>query len=301
MTDRNLVNFFIVGAPKCGSTTLFHALPKHPNITFGRSKEPHAFIGNLKLRGTTSMSAYEEMYDFDCGAKIFGDASVMHLYSPDAAKNIARYNPDAKILIMLREPDEFIVSYHHEQVYNGVERDLSLRACWDLSQERREGRKLPQGCPDKRLLDYKKIALFDVQVQRFLNVFEENQLRIGCLSDFQNRPELFLKNLFNFLEVQYCTDLQLDHYAAAKTYKNPTAHKVVALMTNPKVLSVWKQTRRMLGISGRFNLVSRIKKANTVAGKKTKISADLRDEIRLHYKESNERLHELRTRLMLVK
>lgn len=293
MTDDNLVNFFIVGAPKCGSTSLFHALPRHPMITFGRAKEPHAFIGRLTLRGKTSMEAYQKLYDFESEFKVFGDASIMHLYSPDAAGKIAQYNPEAKILIMLREPEDFIVSYHHEQVYNGVENDASLDVCWDLSENRRQGKDIPVGCPDARLLDYTEIARFDEQVERFLDVFGKDQVRVGFLADIKKTPDLFIERLLEFLEVHQSPDILLEQHASAKTHKRSSVRNVIRVLSHPYVLSAWKKLRSVLGISGRLKLLHRIKVANTVSGEKAKIPPQLRETIRKHYADSWNRLNNL--------
>lgn len=300
MTHEFLVNFFIAGAPKCGSTSLFHALSRHPEITFGRAKEPHAFIGGLKLRGFTSMEAFHSRYDFEPILKVYGDASIMHLYSPDAARNIAKYNPNAKILIMLREPEDFIVSYHHEQVYNGIESDLTLSACWDLCDDRRNGRNVPAHCPDPRLLDYREVARFDVQVERFMQVFDKDQIRIGFLSDIRLRPDAFMERLLEFLNVAPVPDITLERLASAKTHKRRSLRNVIRLLSHPSVLSTWKKLRATLGLSGRLKLLHRLKKANTVSGEKAEISSHLRATIRNHYTDSWARLNELVQDIRLV-
>ncbi|NBB81458.1 MAG: hypothetical protein GVY36_18795 [Verrucomicrobia bacterium] len=300
LTKDKLVNFFIAGAPKCGSTSLFRALSTHPEISFGRSKEPHAFVGSLQLRGSTSIEAFHELHDFDRDFKVFGDASIMHLYSPDAAQNIARYNPDAKILIMLREPADFIVSYHHEQVYNGVEDDLPLQQSWELCEDRRQGKQVPLRCPDQLLLDYAEIARFDVQVERFLGAFGKDQVRVGFLSDIQTSPEAFLEHLLDFLDVSRDPDLVLEKHASAKTYKNQFSRNLVRVLSHPSVLSTWKKLRSFVGISGRLRLLNRIKVSSTVSGKKSAIDPQLKENIRNHYAASWDRLHALTKDIRLM-
>lgn len=300
LTKSKRVNFFIAGAPKCGSTSLFRALSTHPEISFGRSKEPHAFVGSLQLRGSTSIEAFQELHDFDRDFRVFGDASIMHLYSPDAAQNIARYNPDAKILIMLREPVDFIVSYHHEQVYNGVEDDLPLRQSWELCEDRRHGNQVPLRCPDKRLLDYAEIARFDVQVERFLDAFGKDQVRVGFLSDIQTSPQLFVERLEEFLDVSHDPNLVLEQHASAKTYKNRFSRNLVRVLSHPSVLSTWKKLRSLLGISGRLRLLNRIKVSSTVSGKKSSIDPELKETIRDHYAASWDRLHALTEDIRLM-
>lgn len=285
MTHR--VNFFIVGAPKCGTTTLYHFLSGHEQVDFGVIKEPHIFASDLKLKGTTSRADYIKSYDpSNPNTRIFGDASVMHLFSGEAAKNIFDYNPAAKILIMLRKPLEFIVSYHHEQVYNQIEDCKSLQVAWDLTDRRCVGLDVPSSCPDPRLLDYKSIAYFDDQIRRFIDRFPPEQVKIGFVADMRHREAEFITALYKFLDVAPDCRVQLGHHASAKTYRHAWRKQAVKLATHPTAQLIWKIWKQALGIDRRFQLVRKFRIASTVAGQKGQIDSILAKAIEAHY-ESN--------------
>lgn len=281
------VNFFVVGAPKCGTTTLYHFLNAHGQVDFGRIKEPHLFATDLTLKGSPSQSRYHASYDFsDPQTRIFGDASVMHLYSADAAENIKRYHPSAKILIMVRSPVGFIQSYHHEQLYNQIEDRQSLQECWNLSERRQNGVSVPARCPDGRLLDYKSIARFDVQIQRFIERFPPDQVRIGFLDDMHGKEDRFIAALYSFLDIDPDGRSALERLGASKSYKRSWHRELIKIATNPRLQAIWKTCKRWLGINRRLRMVRQFRVRTTVSGEKLSISEALASEIAEHYSEN---------------
>lgn len=280
----SLVNFFIVGAPKCGTTSLYHFLNAHKEVDFGAMKEPHLFSTDLRLKGNTSQEDYQKNYDgSNPWTRVFGDASVMHLYSRNAAKNIQVYNPDAKILIMVRRPVDFVVSYHHEQIYSQIEDRTSLQQAWNLCEERLTGECIPTACPDRRLLDYKSIAAFDEQIQRYFDHFPATQIRIGFIEDIQHNEKEFIAALYSFLEVTPDDRTRIGHYASAKTYRRAWHRQVVAIAMHPRLQELWKHCKRSLGLTHRFRLIHKFRTLTTISGEKSVIDADLAALIDAHY------------------
>lgn len=279
-----MVNFFIVGAPKCGTTTLYHFLNGHGQVDFGAMKEPHLFSSDLTLQGTTSPEDYADSYDYlNPESRVFGDASVMHLYSREAAKNILDYNKTAKILIMLRRPADFIVSYHHEQIYNNVEDRALLQDAWDMSEKRVAGVSVPPACPDAKLLDYKAVAAFDEQVQRYIDCFPPEQVRIGFVEDMQQREPEFIAALYAFLHVDPDGRFQLGRHGSAKAYKSTWQRQLIKLVTHPTVQRLWKASKHRFGVTRRFQLVQRMRRAATTTGEKIQISTALAADMEKHY------------------
>ena len=114
--------FFIIGAPKCGTTAWVRYLRTHPGIFFADMKEPTHFATDLPgIRWVPTLAEYESLFDRGFGAPVVAEASAMYLYSADAADAIRRYNPDAKILIFLRSQDDFLQSYHHQLLFRFAE------------------------------------------------------------------------------------------------------------------------------------------------------------------------------------
>src|SRR5580698_1501830 len=101
-------NFFIVGAPKSGTTSLYDYLKEHPQV-FLPKKELYYFCYDLTFRTPPiSENIYLKYYTDANNQKAVGDASVYYLLSPGAAKKIKDFNPEAKIIVMLRNPIQMV-------------------------------------------------------------------------------------------------------------------------------------------------------------------------------------------------
>ena len=87
-------DFFILGAPKCGTTALSEYLRRHPRVFVSRPKEPHYFCADFDYYyapGQRTEEHYLRLFaEADEGHLAVGEASVWYLYSEDAARNIAR-------------------------------------------------------------------------------------------------------------------------------------------------------------------------------------------------------------------
>ena len=106
------VDVFIVGAAKAGTTALHTALDKHPLMFMSAVKEPNYFsAAELQLEETLNKSGlittdaeYRKLFSGAAPQQLLGEASVSYLAYPSSAERIFAYNPDAKIIISLREP-----------------------------------------------------------------------------------------------------------------------------------------------------------------------------------------------------
>src|SRR5262252_9724271 len=99
-------DFFIVGAPRCGTTAMGRFLAEHPDIFMAR-KEMHAFGKDLHFGRRfyrRSLEAYQSEFVGAGDRKRVGEASVWYLFSKTAASELKQFNPDSRIIIMLREP-----------------------------------------------------------------------------------------------------------------------------------------------------------------------------------------------------
>ena len=107
------VNLFIVGAPKCGTTAWFEYLRTHPDIFFPPVKESCYFALDLpNFRLTRTEADYAKLFAGAGNKRIIGEASAMYLFSSTAAEAIHAHNPRSKILIFLREQEEYLPSLH---------------------------------------------------------------------------------------------------------------------------------------------------------------------------------------------
>ena len=114
-------DFFVVGAPKCGTTAICAYLGQHPEVFIPRIKEINFFGSDLTgLRSARNLNEYLAFFEPGDG-KCCGEGSTWYLFSKTAASEIHRHNPSAKIIIMLRDPVEAMYSLHNQLLYNGNE------------------------------------------------------------------------------------------------------------------------------------------------------------------------------------
>ncbi|MGQ9662575.1 MAG: sulfotransferase domain-containing protein [Kiritimatiellia bacterium] len=130
-----LPNFLIVGAPKAGTTSLFDYLGQHPEVYTPPVKEPCFFSSGLPAF-THDLAEYEALFAGQTTQTAIGEASTTYLYDPDAARRIHDLLPEARIIIMLRNPAERAYS---EWAYNALQlacEPLSFEAALEAEEER---------------------------------------------------------------------------------------------------------------------------------------------------------------------
>ena len=138
-------NFFIVGAPKCGTSALYEYLGAHPEIFMSPYKEPHFFGSDLQQRWRPTKSQYFSCFAKARDEKRVGEASVHYLYSKCAAAEIKEFCPEARIIIMLRDPVEMLYSLHSQSIFSGNEVINDFEEALEAEADRKLGRRIPRG------------------------------------------------------------------------------------------------------------------------------------------------------------
>ena len=155
-------NFFILGAPKCGTTALSAYLREHPRVFVSQPKEPHYFCDDFDYYyapGQRSEAHYLGLFaDADERHLAVGEASVWYLYSATAARNIIAFAPDARIIVMVRNPVELVPSLHSQLRYMLDEAEPDPAAAWDLLDARARGEGLPDTVRVPEFLQYRDAA-----------------------------------------------------------------------------------------------------------------------------------------------
>lgn len=114
--------FFIVGAQRSGTTWLYQMLQQHPQICMAQPirPEPKYFLGSPE---SCNIFDYKNRYFKNPGDNILacGEKSTSYIESEHAAQNIKNTFPDAKIIMMLRNPVKRAISNYQFSVDNGIE------------------------------------------------------------------------------------------------------------------------------------------------------------------------------------
>jgi hypothetical protein len=194
-------NFFIVGAPKCGTTALYEYLRPHPNVFMPKVKEPHYFAKDL---GTypfvKTLEHYTSLFAESGGEHLrVGEASVYYLRSAVAIPNIHEFNPGARIIAMFRNPVEMLHSLHSQLLYWSEEVESDFEAAWRLQERRRQGLDLPPSSRGSFLLQYAEMGRFGTQTERLLTSFPRSQVKLILYDDFATSPQRVYDEVIAFL------------------------------------------------------------------------------------------------------
>ncbi|WP_251965224.1 sulfotransferase family protein [Salinibacter ruber] len=190
-------NFFICGAAKSGTTSLFNYLGQHPHIFVPELKEPGYFS---LLRPIQEPSDYLELFDKANGTKRIGEASGAYLTSPDSAHRIANVQPGAKIIIMLRNPAERAFSLYRHMTRHGQEWVSSFQKAVHKEKERYRNRKFILNNPEYYYnFLYSISGIYSVQIKRYIKNFEVDNIKFIIFEDFVEAPSAHTRDVFRFL------------------------------------------------------------------------------------------------------
>jgi hypothetical protein len=259
-----LPSFFLIGAAKAGTTSLHAYLGQHPEIYVSPIKEPSFFADEVRVanidpvlrarfaagqRATSRYLAggssrfqqaavcdwpsYEKLFAGVNGHKAAGESSVIYLWSPTAARNVAARIPHARILAILRDPAERAYSQYLDNLTAGHVRHTFGE---HIDRGRRASREFLS--IEHPFLDFGNYA---TQWERYLRVFPREQLHVILYEDFQRDPMGVLRAVFGFLGVDPAAAIDL-----SKRYNQPLVPRFRAAGYFLKRAGIWQRGRRMI-------------------------------------------------------
>jgi hypothetical protein len=281
---------FIVGAPKCGTTAWVKYLGEHPRIAFSKIKEPHYFALDLPgFREVETEREYEALFSDAGDAAVLGEASVLYLFSTAAAEGIRKYNPDARILILLRLQEDYLPSWHQQLLYTFQEKIEDFGEAWRLS-GKRSPETIPRTCKESSILDYKAMGSFHEQVARFLAQFPRSQVHLLGFEEWTRNPREAYAEVLSFLGVEDDGRTDFDPVNEAKLHRSDALGRM--LQYPPKwLLPPIKLVKAAFGKES-LGLAGAITNLNRKSDRKD-VDPQLKDEIRAFYREDNRLLNEL--------
>ncbi|MBB5350405.1 hypothetical protein HNR46_000629 [Haloferula luteola] len=207
-------SIFIVGAPKCGTTALYHCLRQHPALYFPLAehreaywlfKEPGHFAGDLKIADWLRVIPEEDylrLFEPAAEGRLCGEATATYLFSEEAPQRIRTFTGgEAKIIIMVRSPVLWMRSWHHDLLRYGYENCGDFEKAIERGERRDAGRELPRRAAFAGCMNYRKLAHFSEYVHRWQETFGQERVFIGWQPDFEGNPQAFLRRLLDFLGV----------------------------------------------------------------------------------------------------
>ncbi len=223
------VDAFLLGAPKCGTTSLASLLRKHPGVCFSKPKEPGYFCTDFApaVRHVTTEDAYRDCFAHHRGDQIRMEGSTYSLVSQEAPERIRAASPDARCLVMLRDPVEMAPALHEQLCFNYVEDEPDFRRAWDLQAARREGDRIPDSCADPKLLFYDETCRLGTQLERLYAVFPRPQVLPILLDDVRADADAVFARVQDFLGLAPAPAAGTAHANPAKARRWPALGRVL--------------------------------------------------------------------------
>jgi hypothetical protein len=270
----NRPNFFLLGAPRCGTTSMASWLGEHPQIYMSPEKEPNFFNSDHR-RYRTSLAAYERLFEPARETHLaVGEASVWYFYSTAAVPNILQYNPDAKFIVMLRNPVDMSYSLHDELFFTRHEDIADFATAWKLQEARRAGNRLPTLVWEPKFLQYGKACSLGIQLTRLYERVPSSRVSIVVMDDLRRDPRAVYRSVLSFLGVADDDRTEFSATNQAKVRRWP------ALVYLDRVA---KSVKQIAGIEGGLGLARRIEAWNQTERRRRPLDCAFQDELRRYF------------------
>ncbi|ADM10307.1 putative deacetylase sulfotransferase [Parvularcula bermudensis HTCC2503] len=164
-------DFLILGAPKCGTTTLYEVLNGHPSLHFPR-KEPGFLSQDVEnteryREHVPDLAAYRQLFTATPAGALAGEATPRTLYSAEAISILAAHRPDAKLIAVLRDPVDLVFSYHAQKLREGQETEADFERAWRRCVDGETGRALSDAPWWKGRINYPYWGRFGAPLTRW--------------------------------------------------------------------------------------------------------------------------------------
>ena len=197
---RRLPTFLVIGAQRAGTTSLYNYLTAHPGIAAAATKEVHFF----DVHYSKGPAWYEAQFPSRGEAQITGEASPYYLFHPLAAARAAAFLPDAKLIVLLRNPVDRALSHHQHETRRGKETlPLAQALALEESRLRGEAERIATE-PGYRSTahqwhSYRARGCYMDQIENWLRSFRSEQLLVLLSEQFYADPSTALRQVTEFI------------------------------------------------------------------------------------------------------
>lgn len=287
-------NFFIVGAPKCGTTSLYKYLGTHPNVYLpAADKEPHYFASDFpRFRRARTADDYLRLFR-DCrdDQMAVGEASVFYLYSQEALSNLRAFEPRAKLIAMLRNPVDMVYSLHAQLVLTFQETQRDFANAWRLQCDRQNGKQIPATCRAPEFLQYGQVGMLGDQVERLLNVFPREHILFILFEDFVASAEKAYAETISFLNLPHDGRREFPRVNPSKTHRWRWLSKLA--FRTPFPLNLVKVAAKKCVGERQYGMGAWMRRTLMRPEKRSQMSPELRRELADHFQADVRKLERL--------
>ncbi len=272
-------------------------LSSHPEVFMAR-KEMHCFGSDLSFGPQfyrRDLDNYLEEYRSWNGERRGGDASVWYLFSRNAAAEIHAFNPQARILIMLREPVEMMHSLFYQFRFDGNEPLMTFAEALAAEDGRRAGRHIWRHTYFAQGLIYRDAARYTDQVRRYFDVFGRQRVNVIIYDDFAADAAGAYRKVLDFLEVDSAgSEREFEVINGNKSARSPALR---AVLRNPRLCSMALKVRPWLPRPPVFSALQyvdeRLRRSNSRPMARAPLDPELRRRLKQEFAPEIVRLSEL--------
>jgi len=281
-------NFFIVGAPKCGTTALHEYLQRHPDVFMPFYKEPHYFGSDLQgsrfRQFRNNPAKYLKLFQDVRGEARIGESSPWYLASRRAAAEIHAYDPNAKIIIMLRNPVDMMYSMWAQFRYSGNEQIETFEAALAAQAERRQSKRIRRAAHCITGLFYYDMARYCEQVRRYFDAFGRQHVQVIIFDDFISDTAHIYRAALDFLDVNSRFETSFDIVNPSKNVRLEWLQKLIvdsgfSLMLLKDRLTYLATTHSLVPYSYRTRVVKGVIAAYTKYERRSPLTPEIRQRV----------------------
>ena len=218
-------NFFIVGAPKSGTTNMSYYLMQHPQVFMPENLEPYYFARldipqNHKRDIIRDEEKYLNLFKNAKNCKAIGESSPVYLSCPHAALEIKNRFPNSKIIISIRNPIEIAYSEYFSLKFMGFDENTSFNELLDVSEEQLTRNEF-------HIDSLLEAGFYSKQIKRFQKIFPKNQIKIIIFEEYIKNTIPTINSILSFLDIQKSIIFKVAPKGAYKVPRNFASQKLM--------------------------------------------------------------------------
>jgi hypothetical protein len=271
------LDFLVLGAQKCATTWLHSCLVEHPELYLPPRKREVEYLGG-DLFEVNGSDWYFSMFEAARQDQKIGDVSVEYLFDSRSPEIVAKYLPDVKLIVSLRDPIDRAISAFYWYLRKGKIPELDLTQGLTMALEILQSVTPPNITGGNNLVDILRRGFYDEQIERYLHYFDGDQFLTLLYEDIDNNPQSVLKTIYTYLGVK--SDF-VPRVVSAQPKQNTYFKPLIALQRSApnsvvvgKTLDILNQTMNRIGLRKQ----------------KPELPASLQDRLRQLYAPHNQRL-----------
>jgi hypothetical protein len=302
---------FIVGAPRCGTTTMARWLQAHPQVLFPFVKEPHFFaqqdLGSLaepELRRVVEEDYLDHFFPEPEGERrIAADASVSYLYAPEQLEPVLKLWPNSRFVVGVRDPLSLLPSLHKRLIFTGDENIRRFEDAWAAIPDRAAGRRIPWSTIEPRWLRYDEAGRYGTYVERLFAAVGKERCLVMLFDDLVAGPAEQHRRLLDFAGLRQVPAPELKPERESKGVRFLLLQQL--LKRPPRALLPYlasvrhhgrfdkeagSKAKKTAAGAGRKSLRKRLLKWNKVPDEKRPIPLAVQHEIKAQFRDEVDRL-----------